>query len=174
MAAVTYRAGRCRRARTAAHFYVDEGWLSVAREISGHKHAVDVYPQPGTGPGAAVGRVDYLARVYVEGSAPNWARVRILGGALAGGRGWVPANAVAEVAAKTVGSDQELAGLFAVLRDATFQVNGADVPIPYRYPKDGCYARAEVMAGLLAASPTGATPSSAAESRSASNSCRPS
>ena len=68
-----------------------------------------------------------------------------------GKRGWVPANAVVEVAAKTVDNDQELVELFAVLRDATFQVNGADVPIPYRYPKDGCYARAEVMARLLAA-----------------------
>jgi hypothetical protein len=132
-------------------FLRDEGWLSLAREISGHKHAVDVYQQPGTGPAAAVGRVNHLARVYVEVSDPNWARVRILDGALAGNRGWVPANAVVEVAAKTVDNDQELAELFAVLRDATFQVNGADVPIPYRYPKDGCYARAEVMAGLLAA-----------------------
>ena len=112
---------------------------------------MDVYPQPGTGPSAALGRVNYLARVYVEASDPNWARVRILDGTLAGTRGWVPANAVAEVAAKTVSSDQELAELFAVLRDATFQANGADVPIPYRYPMDGCYARAEVMAGLLAA-----------------------
>jgi hypothetical protein len=89
--------------------------------------------------------------VYVEASDPNWARVRILDGTLGGKRGWVPANTVAEVAAKTVCNDQELAELFAALRDATFQVNGADVPIPYRYPKDGCYARAEVMARLLAA-----------------------
>jgi hypothetical protein len=90
--------------------------------------------------------------VYTDAAVPGWVRVRILDGAVAGTRGWVPTGQVVSVSVGTVGSDGELEQLFAALREATFSVNGADVPIPYRYPKDGCYARAEVMARLLAAS----------------------
>lgn len=112
---------------------------------------VAIYPQPGVGPAPAFAQIAEHARVFLGLAQPGWQQVGVLTGAHALALGWVQANRVTKLPLGTVADGEEMEGLFTVLRTATFTTqNGRQMPIPYRYPKDGCFARAEVMANLLA------------------------
>jgi len=122
-------------------------------EIKGRPGAaVPLYPQAGTGPGAALFGVDYLARVIRSSTTPGWNSVHVLDGSARGREGWVPDAALTDPKVGTVTSSDEMDELFRLLRAATFVApSGVRTAIPFRYPKDGCYARAEVMAQILVA-----------------------
>jgi Glutaminase len=110
---------------------------------------VPVRPQPDPGSGVAT-QLAGATRVYLHQSAGGWSRVRLLDGPGAGVEGWVDANAVIRGPHGTANSPTELAQLFQVLRGARFTApNGFSAPIPFHYPVDGCFARAQVMADLL-------------------------
>lgn len=111
---------------------------------------IAVYPQADTKPGPPAAQIDYYARVFVRSQANGWSNVRLLDGKAAGIECYVPSSALTTTVAGTVATDTELAQLFEVMRTLTFIApNKSAVQIPFRYPKDGCYARAEVMAKTL-------------------------
>ncbi|GAA3086244.1 protein-glutamine glutaminase family protein [Streptosporangium carneum] len=105
-------------------------------------------------PGAApVAKVGVTVRVFVLETQPGWRQVRLLEGGDAGKRGWVREADVAAARNGILSTEDELHALFATLREARFTApDGTSAPIPYRYPADGCFARAEVMANMLALS----------------------
>jgi hypothetical protein len=123
----------------------------MAFEVHGTESAgVALYPQPGTGPGNAIAQLRFHTRVFVRSQQPGWAKVRLLGGEHAGAEGWVQAGTVTPMSVGTVADDEEMEQLFDTMRTAEFVPPGGQAtPIPYRYPKDGCFARAAVMAALL-------------------------
>ncbi|MEZ0074930.1 protein-glutamine glutaminase family protein [Planotetraspora sp. GP83] len=126
----------------------------MAYEIQGKPGSpVAVYPTPSTGPTAPVADVRTTARVFVYQTLSGWRQIRVLEGANAGSHGWARESDVVSVQSKILASEEELFALFATLRDAHFTPpSGAPTPIPYRYPTDGCFARAEIMANMLATS----------------------
>jgi hypothetical protein len=95
-------------------------------------------------------RVDGLVRVLVVGAHDGWSQVRLLSGAQAGVTGWTHSVGVAAAATGTVIDLNEMKQLFMLMRDARFTFNTVEYAIPYQYPREGCFARAEVMAGILA------------------------
>ncbi|MFC6080246.1 protein-glutamine glutaminase family protein [Sphaerisporangium aureirubrum] len=124
----------------------------MAYEIQGKQHApLPVYPAPNAP--APIATVTTVARVFVISLSPGWVQVRLLEGAAAGTVGWAQAAHVTSVTGDILSSEEELSQLFAALRTAHFTPPmGGPLPIPYRYPTDGCFARAEIMATMLAAS----------------------
>jgi hypothetical protein len=123
----------------------------MASEIKGTPaSAIAIYPQAGTGPGGPLAQIKYHTRVFVRSTGGGWSQVRLLSGDNTGLEGWVPAGAITTSGPQTVADDVEMSQIFEVVRTATFTPpGGSPTPIPYRYPKDGCFARAQVMATLL-------------------------
>lgn len=123
----------------------------MAFEVHGTESAkVALYPQAGTGPSAALAQIGFRTRVLVRSQQPGWTKVRLLGGDYVGTEGWVQAGTVISTGPGNVVDDQEMDQLFEAMRTAEFVPPGGQAtPIPYRYPKDGCFARAAVMAALL-------------------------
>lgn len=99
---------------------------------------------------SAVLRTIHVAtRVYVFQDAAGWSHVRVLAGPHVGVEGWVRSPHIASRPSGTVESAQELVELFGLLRGAQYATTSGTAPIPFHYPVDGCFARAELMAGLL-------------------------
>ncbi|MFI9504630.1 protein-glutamine glutaminase family protein [Nocardia sp. NPDC052566] len=123
----------------------------MPHEIQGKPtNVVALYPQADTKPLPANAQIDYVARVFVRSTKGEWTNLRILDGTSAKIEGWVKSASVDVAGLKTVASDTELKQLFEVMRTLTFVApSKAVLPIPFRYPKDGCYARAEIMAKTL-------------------------
>ncbi|MEV8635616.1 protein-glutamine glutaminase family protein [Streptosporangium sp. NPDC051023] len=123
----------------------------MAYEIHG-KPTAPVTVRSAQDPGAtSVATVNAVARVFVFEASPGWRRVRLLEGRDTGKHGWVRETEVVGTVNGVLSTEAELLALFATLREARFTPSsGTPTPIPYRYPADGCFARAEVMANMLA------------------------
>ncbi|MEO3811752.1 protein-glutamine glutaminase family protein [Sphaerisporangium sp. B11E5] len=123
----------------------------MALEINGKPTApVRVYPAANP-TGAALATLDTVARVFLLSRAPGWRQVRVLEGAAAGTVGWVQDGGIVSTTDGVLSTMEERDELFAALRAARFTPQGGQpLPIPYRYPADGCFARAEIMARMLA------------------------
>ncbi|MEV7008182.1 protein-glutamine glutaminase family protein [Streptosporangium sp. NPDC051022] len=114
---------------------------------------VAVHPAPAIGPAAPVTQVRTTVRVFVFEAPPGWRRIRLLEGPETGRQGWVRETDLVTVPSGLLAAEDELLALFAALREARFTPpSGVPTPIPYRYPADGCFARAELMTNLLALS----------------------
>lgn len=126
----------------------------MAYEIHGKPTSpVEIYSTPNSGTAGPVAEIRATVRVFVYQTLSGWRQIRVLEGGNAGRQGWAREGDVVSVQSKLVTSDEELFALFATLREAHFTPpSGTPTPIPYRYPTDGCFARAEIMANMLAAS----------------------
>jgi hypothetical protein len=88
--------------------------------------------------------------VIVESSYGDWVKVRVTTGPSLGVEGWVACSALEERRNTAEVTPESAVQLFAELAQARFKTTGGkDAPIPFHYPPDGCYARAEYMADLL-------------------------
>jgi glutaminase-like protein len=94
--------------------------------------------------------IKQTVRVMPFGDQNAWRNVRLLSGPSAGSSGWVHSVDVTEAKDGEALDAAEVSQLFVYIRDdARFTFNGANHPIPYHFPKDGCFARAEVMKNLF-------------------------
>ena len=91
-----------------------------------------------------------VAFVSEQTHPPDWVQVRVTTGALMNTQGWVQRSQLVSVSETTEVSPETAVRLFAELAQATFPtMSGAEAPIPFHYPPDGCYARAYRMSRLL-------------------------
>jgi hypothetical protein len=124
----------------------------MANEIRGTQQAsVAIYPQAGTGPLGPVAQVTSVTRVLPGAVSGAWTTVWLLNGSAAGQSGWAPTASISPTGGlANVADDTEMRQLFLALRLLNFTPpGGSPTQVPYRYPKDGCFARAEVMAKFL-------------------------
>ena len=80
----------------------------------------------------------------------NHVHVRVTTGPLLGATGWVDEGALIERTNTEVLTPDDAARLWRELSQATFlTASGERMPIPFHYPVDGCYARAQRMDEIL-------------------------
>jgi hypothetical protein len=78
---------------------------------------------------------------------PNWVQVRVTTGDDMGLTGWVRSDELGEQPETEQISQGDATRLFNELAGAALP--GSDTPIPFHFPPDGCWGRAQIMANLL-------------------------
>ncbi|MBO1043238.1 DUF4157 domain-containing protein [Aphanizomenon flos-aquae UKL13-PB] len=116
---------------------------------------VDVVSDPSQPSTTVVKVIPINTRVVITQGGVNqggteWVKIRVTTGSDMGVEGWVSKAQLENRPETTQVTMQTAKELFTELAGATFETSsGAQSPIPFHYPVDGCYDRAHVMAQLL-------------------------
>ena len=116
---------------------------------------VDVVSDPSQPSTTVVKVIPINTRVVITQGGVNqggteWVKIRVTTGSDMGVKGWVSKAQLENRPETTQVTMQTAKELFTELAGATFETSsGAQSPIPFHYPVDGCYDRAHVMAQLL-------------------------